>query len=283
MRKTPSSSVPYLFRSYAHLDSGYVDPLERNPGPPQDCSIWEACRATTAAPTFFKPIEIKGQNGKFLDGAQVAQNPNWLVWNEVQQMHRSENNIDIFLSIGPRRSKSQPTRSPKGSFINMITRASKYSEERLVYSNEYTMQHTLVRRFDIDNFHGSNSRKTEQKLWRQDSSFPEIERKTKEYLKDENVWNLVVELARKLVYSRRLRAETSKWESFVFGVRYQCHLKERCQTPDTVYENRDELIMHLQRKHEYNSPGPDNIDEFNRILKASQIKLDPPSRKSSGG
>lgn len=37
-----------------------------NPGPAFDGSIWQACRATTAAPTFFKNFKI--DDSRYMDG-----------------------------------------------------------------------------------------------------------------------------------------------------------------------------------------------------------------------
>ena len=45
--------VPCLFRAYPHPDSGSEG---RN-----DCEVWEAGRATSAAPTFFEPFELGGE------------------------------------------------------------------------------------------------------------------------------------------------------------------------------------------------------------------------------
>lgn len=37
--------------------------------------IWEACRATSAVPTFFDPIMIGQYNQKFADGGVLYKNP----------------------------------------------------------------------------------------------------------------------------------------------------------------------------------------------------------------
>ena len=55
--------------------------LRSYPTPGRDaikCEIWEAARATAAAPTFFKEIEIKHSGGAtlhFVDGALECNNP----------------------------------------------------------------------------------------------------------------------------------------------------------------------------------------------------------------
>src|SRR5690606_33096026 len=66
-----------------------------------NCSIWEACRATTAASTFFKPIFI-GQPGlqeEFVDAALGCNNP---VNQVVRESRREfgEKNTQCLISIG---------------------------------------------------------------------------------------------------------------------------------------------------------------------------------------
>lgn len=65
-----SVRMPTIFRTYE---------VPRFPGP--KCKIWEAARATTAAPTFFKPIEIGELNAKvaYFDAALGHNDPSKLV------------------------------------------------------------------------------------------------------------------------------------------------------------------------------------------------------------
>jgi len=58
--------VPHLFRTYPVRDD-----------PSANCFIWEAVRATTAAPTFFKPVSIvdNGLSEVFIDGGLGCVNP----------------------------------------------------------------------------------------------------------------------------------------------------------------------------------------------------------------
>ena len=46
--------------------------------------IWEACRATSAASSFFDPIAIGRYEEEFVDGATGANNPVWEIWNQAQ-------------------------------------------------------------------------------------------------------------------------------------------------------------------------------------------------------
>jgi hypothetical protein len=65
--------------------------------------IWEACRATSAASSFFDPITIGRYDEGFVDGATGANNPVWEVWNQAQLLFGPqplEGKIKCLVSIG---------------------------------------------------------------------------------------------------------------------------------------------------------------------------------------
>jgi predicted acylesterase/phospholipase RssA len=66
-----SANIPVLFRTYQSHE------------PHLGCKIWEAARATSAAPTFFKRIEI-GNKQPFIDGGLGCNNPSRLVLEEAE-------------------------------------------------------------------------------------------------------------------------------------------------------------------------------------------------------
>jgi hypothetical protein len=285
LKKDNTSNVPYLFRTYEHPVSGtFADPLERNPGPPLRCSVWEVARATSATPSYFKPMKI--QSEKFVDGGLAANNPTWLVLNELGQMHGSSQDIDVFLSIGA----GQPSHSWQASTGNVLTRVISPLKGNVAKHSVVDTAYIKYERFDVENIWTFRSKKKEEKLWRSDTSLDDIRIATIQYLDQPKIMDSLRETAKKLVTRRRLRAETARWESFVFGVRYLCQ-DPHCKTPKFVYRNRDDLIAHMQRKHNLNSPGPDNIDTIQQILEDSALKgrqsyIEPdnnaPSKTSSG-
>ena len=87
---------PYLFRSY---------PSPQRPGAQpggNHCAVWEAGRATSAAPTYFAPQEIAGRDGsreKFVDGGVKHNNPTIVATNEAQDLWPGRK-IGTILSIG---------------------------------------------------------------------------------------------------------------------------------------------------------------------------------------
>lgn len=65
--------------------------------------IWEACRATSAASSFFDPIAIGRYEEEFVDGATGVNNPVWEVWNQAQLIwgpEPLEGRIKCLVSIG---------------------------------------------------------------------------------------------------------------------------------------------------------------------------------------
>ena len=49
----------------------------------ESVTIWEACRATSAATSFFDPIEIGPFREKFVDGAFGRNNPIYALWTRM--------------------------------------------------------------------------------------------------------------------------------------------------------------------------------------------------------
>lgn len=77
------SQSPYLFRSYNHSPRSEEDPLEHNPRTlgGKALHMWKACTATSAAPFYFKSMDI-GRD-EFLDGGAGNNNPSNIAWNEA--------------------------------------------------------------------------------------------------------------------------------------------------------------------------------------------------------
>lgn len=85
-----SNSEVALFRSY------------RNPKLAEilfeECTIWQACRATSAAPTFFDPIRIGRHGQSFFDGGVLYNNPVNIVEQEARDVWNT--NEAFLISIG---------------------------------------------------------------------------------------------------------------------------------------------------------------------------------------
>lgn len=65
--------------------------------------IWEACRATSAASSFFDPIAVGRYKEEFIHGGTGANNPIWEMWNQAQAIWGPEavdGKIKCLVSIG---------------------------------------------------------------------------------------------------------------------------------------------------------------------------------------
>jgi hypothetical protein len=101
-----------------------------------NCKIWEAARATSAASTFFEPISI-GPNGEtFIDGALGYNNPIRLLDRESRDVWPNEDRL--FLSIG---TGSAPGASLEGNVIELVQRLKEIATET----------HRTAEEFEIDN------------------------------------------------------------------------------------------------------------------------------------
>lgn len=79
-----------LLRSYKSRRIGH-----RN----HDCFLWEALRATSAAPLFFEPITLEASKATFVDGGVRANNPIDQLASEARQLW-PERSIGCLVSLG---------------------------------------------------------------------------------------------------------------------------------------------------------------------------------------
>ncbi|KAK5010428.1 hypothetical protein LTR28_009983, partial [Elasticomyces elasticus] len=103
--KVKQTSETMCLRSYKS-PSGGSDLLN-------SVQIWQACRATSAASSFFDPITIGRFEEEFVDGATGANNPVWEVWNQAQLMwgpQPVEGRVRCLVSIGTGVPSLQPFR-----------------------------------------------------------------------------------------------------------------------------------------------------------------------------
>ena len=122
-----------MFRTYKNLHKG-EDPeeqkLDRNPDMAHDIPIWQVARATSAAPTYFKPPVIDGL--EYLDGGFGANNPCAEIYEEVRKMNNSSKScVHIILSIGT--GKNNEACRVKGTglhrYLNYLNFARKWASD----------------------------------------------------------------------------------------------------------------------------------------------------------
>ncbi|KAF2758985.1 hypothetical protein EJ05DRAFT_499409 [Pseudovirgaria hyperparasitica] len=100
---TETGEHAVIFTNYNRAEDGSVNyRMERPDEPRNELLLWEVARATSAAPTFFRPLVNSRTKEGYLDGAIYHNNPvrianyeSKLLWPDAQDYHP-----DILLSIG---------------------------------------------------------------------------------------------------------------------------------------------------------------------------------------
>ncbi|KAG6825286.1 hypothetical protein H0H92_004161 [Tricholoma furcatifolium] len=99
-----NASLPRLFRSY---------PVQANSG--YNAKIWEAVRATSAAPTFFKRIFLGPEpKEEFVDGGLRVNNPVYEVLREAKSIWGDDCQIKGIINIGTGHPKTIRVEKPVG-------------------------------------------------------------------------------------------------------------------------------------------------------------------------
>jgi predicted acylesterase/phospholipase RssA len=93
-----NANIPVLFRSYQSQETH------------SGCKIWEAARATSAIPIFFKRIEI-GNKQPFIDGGLGRNNPSKLLLKEAKVVFPTHQ-IGCLVSIGTGQAEVISIRTP---------------------------------------------------------------------------------------------------------------------------------------------------------------------------
>ncbi|KAJ7697704.1 FabD/lysophospholipase-like protein [Mycena rosella] len=172
------ANIPVLFRTY---DSPH--------DPAASCTIWEAARATSAAPTFFKRIDIgTGASAEpFIDGGVGRNNPTDILLEEAQLLFPNRR-VACVLSIGTGQMK--PGSIPRPSLFQRVLPTDVVrAMAAIAIDCETTNQEMLKRfagtrgvyfRFNVD----QGMQTIKLGAW---DRLPEVTAHTKQYVKEEGV------------------------------------------------------------------------------------------------
>lgn len=264
--------IPKLFRSYDHEAREDLF-VVRNPGPADNCQIWEAARATCAAPTYFKPVRINGT--KYVAGGFGFNNPSREIIREVLSMHSyADNCVNCLVSIGtgrPKKSKDDFFKPGKRTLISTLNAAKKAAYDRCS-THEDTESFMLAKeldyfRFDVDasswklpqDAFKPDDRQTVASLW---------EKEVSAALQDKETIDRLQACARLLVKQRKERAkDRERWQRFALAVSFTC-----------PYDNRHfklprELRLHFECDHRF---WWEKLTTSDRDTFVSTCKVDPP-------
>lgn len=105
--------------------------------------IWEAARATSAATTFFAPIEIDDFRMRFVDGGLSTNNPIRVVYTEAQHLWPGRNEDFVLLSIG---TGNSPSPTLKGGLRTVLKTLAALATETERTSDQFFDEHINMAR-----------------------------------------------------------------------------------------------------------------------------------------
>jgi hypothetical protein len=255
-------AAPYIFRSYDRWANNPPGIFERNPGYAHSVAIWEAARATTAAPLYFDPIKIG--NRKFGDGGFGSNNPAEELATEVACMngYDFDDCMDLLLSIGtgdmPSISRIAKEDAPLKKYTTYFNAAKKLASdardvhERLQVRKEY--RKLPYYRFNVPKNRGLDKIKLDE--WKGPKWYCPSRRRTLDKIRDatEAYCNELdtrahlKEVAKILVKRRNARKTHDLWPLVSRGEQYRCTFQD-CKMCQRVLPRKDDLICHLRTKH----------------------------------
>ena len=273
--KSTGVESPYLFRTYrtpqGSKSRGYCGTTATG-GDAAALPVWQVGRATSAAPTYFPPIEIDRGNRPgsmtFKDGGFGSNNPSEHAYLEVINNHGGTSlTMGPLVSIGTGNKRIDIFSNRKGNFSNAVATLKAVTKlpsrtEGAHLRMERLSRHDNKERFPYFRFDGGErlgeiamDEWKSHRLTRLTGKDNEPGCKTLEkmyvaaaaYLTEPKVQRDLTECARILVRRRRLRARnSSEWDRYASFSYYDCNVKG-CTSPRC--NKAQEFREHLQKLH----------------------------------
>lgn len=260
---------PYLFRTYNN--EGEIGSEPENAGPAQSCEIWQAARATSAAPGYLKPISIgkKEPDGSlgverpmYIDGAVACNDPTHELIKEIKT-HRGwhpgkELGVGLVLTLG---TGYKPTTKVKArgfaaSHFRRLSNTLKTHLLRPGIAEKKMKKDARIHSFHYSKWDGGLEMEAVSLDDSRAKTFSRMSEWTKDYMnqpeiigRSENEGDLW-KVATSLVEERRKRLlKTSKeWERFAFCNTYRCPLAT-CPVKPSIFNSWHEAKDHTLEHH----------------------------------
>lgn len=274
----------HIFRSYDHprLATGNKKEHRFNDEPASLARIWKVARATSAAPGYFSEQDI--ERSTYKDGGLGANNPAFLIFQDIRQM-QGDKFPEIIVSIGTgtkvvvagnatpkERAKKSNGRNPLKSLKSMyhtfrdlpVIATDPEADHRKLkdtidlakgerQKQDPNTKLPLYFRFNVDGLGASVD--LDEWVPSNDSRKPngnetlnDLENITNKYLSDPKVLDDLRDCAIELVYLRRKRAKTERWEKYATQAVYSCKSGDICRPVGLA--SREELRRHAFEQHE---------------------------------
>jgi hypothetical protein len=201
-----NTATPVLFRSY-YSKRGTSSLYHQT-------KIWEAARATSAAPTLFAPISIGSVGRTFGDGATGANNPIDEMWKEAIDICDGESlieNLACIVSIGTGTPNLKKFGNSATQVMNSIVRIATETEET---ANTFNHSHPELNKGNQRYFRFNVPGALAEIGLHEASEAGTIEDMTDVYLKDENTHKQIQQCAKIVAESN---SGTDQCESSLFS------------------------------------------------------------------
>lgn len=266
------SDFPYFFRTYglpSPSTSNYREP--KNYGDAPHLRIWQVARATSAAPSYLKPIEVKTGDGSdpicFKDGGFGLNNPTKEAYYDIAEKHGGQSKIGLVLSIGTGETPLNKFPVKKSNLRHFIAnaRALKKLPSRTLNAHQDMWRLANPDGKNLFPYYRFDGGKSLGKLpmdeWKS-HRFTMLTPKSNErgckttkkirdairaYLDQREVQDDLVACAKLLVRRRRYRTrDGSKWDRYATASSCKCNL-QGCEA--RWIKTRQEFENHLKNQH----------------------------------
>jgi len=256
------SAESYLLRSYnQEMPPGGRQP--QNPGRAHNCSIIDAGRATSAAPTYFKSKRIVAleteDDGplKFIDGGIGFNDPSWELLEDARIREGNMNCVKLVLSLGtgykPRLRDEIRSVWGRNQLSNRVRQGQQVREAA---TSTYGIQRQM------QTWRDASPGRTYAK-WTggervgglpldefKSRRFREMRRWVARYMEEAAVRRELHTIATMLVVRRRERfRDRDRWERYSLCTRIPCPLSECLATNPGMFSRRREAREHVQGTH----------------------------------
>ena len=268
---------PYLFRTYRN-DASVANPY--NPGPPRDCFIWEAGRATSAAPRYLKGIALAEEDSVdedvFIDGAAFRNDPSHELFEDVlaredidKESTRLSRSVMLTLGTG----LNPGARGKTGGILGKIV--PKRAQRLLKILSEHFSHDGPVRRdmeqamryhkgFKWYKWYGGLEVGAMSRDKSKPKHFARMDSGVGHYMTGESITEEALQVALRLVAERRRRFKLTpdKWTRYAGATLVECPLRH-CKADEKIFGTRKMAAMHVKDIHPNGEYGGDlNVVEL---------------------
>lgn len=149
--------------------------------PGTGCTIWEAARATAAAPYFFHPIRFGLPPQNWVDGGLRSNNPIRHVYDEARKIWPSRK-ICCFVSIGAGEKPAQAVGSRGHEILQTLTRIALDTRQTANEFRDAALQLPSQEQFELYRFNAGNIQSIALDEW---SHFDSLTGLTNDYLNEQ--------------------------------------------------------------------------------------------------